>query len=261
MRAASFFLMAGAAAAVAGSAAAQVACTAASGRQTAVLVELYTSEGCDSCPPADRWLSSLQQSYPRSRVVPLSLHVDYWDYIGWKDPWAKQQFTRRQYQLAKTRRAAIVYTPQVLVQGREYRQWGTAAFEATVAQLSAQPARARLRLTLESPANGALRATVEAQLLEPTAKASAALFIASYENKLASPVTAGENRGKTLTHDHVVLEWVGPIELGAESRLVETRSLPLLPKAVARNSGVVAFIQDRSSSEVLQALMLPVCAA
>jgi hypothetical protein len=242
-------------------AAVHAACSAASGEQTAVLVELYTSEGCDSCPPADRWLSSLRQMHPRSRVVPLSLHVDYWDYIGWKDPWAKQQFTRRQYLLAKTRRSTIVYTPQVLVQGRDFRQWGTPAFDAAVAQLTARPARARLRLTLEPPGRETLRATVEAQLLDSAPKAQAALYLASYEDKLASAVSAGENRGKTLNHDHVVLEWVGPIELGAASRVVETRSLALLPKAVARNSGVVAFVQDRSNSEVLQALMLPVCAS
>jgi hypothetical protein len=196
---------------------------------------------------------------PTSRVVPLSLHVDYWDYIGWKDPWAKREFTRRQHLLAKTRRSTIVYTPQVLVQGREFRHWGTPAFDGVVAQVGAQPARARLRLSLEPPGREALRATVEAQLLEPLAKGSFALYLASYEDKLSSPVTAGENRGKTLEHDHVVLEWVGPIEFGAASRVVETRSLSLLPRAVVRNSGVVAFVQDRASNEVLQALMLPVC--
>ncbi|MDH3318670.1 MAG: DUF1223 domain-containing protein [Betaproteobacteria bacterium] len=83
-------------------------------------------------------------------------------------------------------------------------------------------------------------------------------YLASYENKLVSSVAAGENRGRTLTHDYVVLEWVGPIAFTA-GRIAETRSLRLLPKAVPAHSGVAAFVQNRRTAEVLQALMLPAC--
>ena len=84
-------------------------CSAQSGARTAVLVELYTSEGCDSCPPADRWLSSLQsQGFTPEKVVPLALHVDYWDYIGWKDPYAKREFATRQRKHADLKRAKII---------------------------------------------------------------------------------------------------------------------------------------------------------
>ena len=80
-------------------------CTAKSPETTVALVELYTSEGCDSCPPADRWLSSLAaRGYAPERVVPMALHVDHWDYIGWKDPYAQQRFAGRQRKLAQLTR-------------------------------------------------------------------------------------------------------------------------------------------------------------
>src|SRR5499427_4717203 len=94
-------------------------CAAKSGEFTAALVELYTSEGCDSCPPADRWLSGLGGGSGPGRVVPLSLHVDYWDYIGWKDPYAKREFSLRQRKLSQLQRMALVYTPQVVLQGQD----------------------------------------------------------------------------------------------------------------------------------------------
>jgi hypothetical protein len=86
----------------------------------------------------------------------------------------------------------------------------------------------------------------------------AALYLASFENKLASSVAAGENRGKRLEHDYVVFEWVGPIPF-KEGRIHEQRVLPLVPKAVQAHSGVAAFVQNRRTAEVLQALMLPAC--
>ena len=94
--------------------AAAASCKAQSGDRTVALVELYTSEGCSSCPPADRWLSGLSgRGFTPDRVVPLSLHVDYWDYIGWKDPYAKREFSQRQRKLSQLQRMALVYTPQV----------------------------------------------------------------------------------------------------------------------------------------------------
>src|SRR5471032_2832661 len=96
-----------------------VQCTAKSPEKTIALVELYTSEGCDSCPPADRWLSSLgPRGFAPDKVVPIALHVDYWDYIGWKDPYARQLHSARQRRMAQLARAAMVYTPQVLLQGQ-----------------------------------------------------------------------------------------------------------------------------------------------
>ena len=92
-----------------------------------------------------------------------------------------------------------------------------------------------------------------------TACANPARVCAGHENKLASEVNAGENRGKRLEHNYVVREWIGPIGFGESLKLEEKRSLPLLPGANTKHSGVAAFVQNRSTGEVLQALMLPAC--
>jgi len=234
-------------------------CQARSGPHTTALVELYTSEGCDSCPPADRWLQGLAgRGLAPDRVVPLSLHVDYWDYIGWKDPYAHRRHSERQRKLAQVMRARIVYTPQVLLQGDDFRRWGTSAFDEAVARINARPARAGISLALEAGRPDTLAVEVRAELLDIAQEADAALYLASYENKLVSKVAAGENRGRTLAHDYVVLEWLGPIAF-AGGKAVERRALPLLPKAVPANSGVAAFVQNRRTAEVLQALLLPAC--
>ena len=235
-------------------------CSAQSPVRTTALVELYTSEGCDSCPPADQWLSSLgSRGYAPDRVVPIALHVDYWDYIGWKDPYAKREFTTRQRKHAAMKRARIVYTPQVVLQGQDLRGWHSGAFEQEVARINALPARARISLSLDTRKGGFFEVDAVAELLEGANRADAALYLAAYENKLVSEVKAGENRGRTLAHDYVVLEWVGPLEFRAGNRLQERRALPLLPKAVRQHSGVVAFVQDRKTGDVLQALMLGAC--
>jgi hypothetical protein len=234
-------------------------CAARSPAMTTALVELYTSEGCDSCPPADRWLSSLgAKGYAPERLVPIALHVDYWDYIGWKDPYARQAFSARQRKMAALARAAVVYTPQVLLQGQDFRAWQGSAFEQAVAKINARPAKARISLGLDSRNKDAFEVEASAELLEGLPPGDLALYLGAYENKLVSEVKAGENRGKTLPHDYVVLQWAGPLEFKG-AKLSERRRLPLLPKAVPANSGVVAFVQNKASGEILQALMLPAC--
>lgn len=229
-------------------------CVARSGEHTAVLVELYTSEGCSSCPPADRWLSSLGRTYRPEQVVPLALHVDYWDYIGWKDPYAKREFSQRQRRLSQQQRLALVYTPQVLVQGMDFRAWGGGDFARAVARINAQPARAALQLEIVGQAADAVELRAQATVIDPAQTRDAVLYIAAYENRLESTVTAGENEGRRLSHDRVVLEWLGPFEPG-ERRV----KLALLPKAKAADSGVVAFMQNRRTAEVLQAVALAAC--
>jgi hypothetical protein len=234
---------------------AEARCTAESGPGTAALVELYTSEGCSSCPPADRWLATVGQRYPADRVVPLALHVDYWDYIGWKDPYAKREFSLRQRKLSQLQRMALVYTPQVVLQGRDFRGWGTPAFDQALARINSQPAKARLRLQVLRADEKSLDVEVSAELLQPAQ--DAALYVAAYRSKLESKVTAGENRGRLLSHDYVVLEWLGPLAISG--RRVERRTLPLLPGASAEGSGVAAFVQDTRTGEVLQALLRSAC--
>jgi hypothetical protein len=150
---------------------------------------------------------------------------------------------------------ALVYTPQVVLQGRDFRGWGSRAFDEAVERINSQPAKARLKLSvLGSDAKG-LEVEASAELLKPAG--DAALYLAAYQSRLESQVTAGENRGRILTHDHVVLEWLGPFNL--ESRRVERRTLPLLPGATAANSGAAAFVQDRRTGEVLQAVLRGSC--
>jgi hypothetical protein len=240
--------------------AAAPACSTYSGPHTTALVELYTSEGCDSCPAVDHWLSSLfGQGFRPDQVVPLALHVDYWDYIGWKDPFAKGEFSVRQRKLAQMKRPVMVYTPQVLLQGQDFRRWSGGEFAEQVTRINSRPARARIALAIRAVAREAIHAELSAMLVDPSDQKNAAVYLAAYENKLASDVSAGENRGKRLEHDFVVREWIGPIGFGEGLKIEEKRALPLLPGANSKNLGVAAFVQNRSTSEVLQALMLSVC--
>jgi hypothetical protein len=231
-------------------------CTAASGAGTGALIELYTSEGCSSCPPADRWLSALRSGgLGPDRLVPLGLHVDYWDYIGWKDPFAKPRFSARQRELASIARARVVYTPQVVLAGKDYRGWSSRGrFAQAVAAVNGTPSRARIALALEPAASGT---TVRAAAAVPSAadREAAALYVARYENGLSNRVTAGENRGARLSHDYVVREWWGPVALDGAGNATLERPLSGPPA----KGGIAAFVQNRRTSEVLQALALPAC--
>src|SRR5207244_8430096 len=128
-------------------AAAAAECTRNTGARTVALVELYTSEGCSSCPPADRWISGFV-NHPRfERVVPLAFHVNYWDDLGWKDRFADQRYTERQRALAKATGAKEVYTPQVTLQGRDARDWrDESSFAREIAAINRKANRANLQL-------------------------------------------------------------------------------------------------------------------
>jgi hypothetical protein len=192
-------------------------------------------------------------------VVPLSLHVDYWDYIGWKDPYGRAEFSTRQRKLAAMRRPVIVYTPQVLLQGQDFRRWASDDFADEVARINSRAARARIALTIRAVEPKAIQADLSAMLFDAAERKNAAVFLAAYENRLASEVKAGENRGRRLEHDFVVREWIGPIAFGENLKLEQSRALPLLAGTDPKNLGVAAFVQNRGTGEVLQALMLPVC--
>src|SRR6185312_7071942 len=109
-------------------------CRAHSPDHSTALIELYTSEGCDSCPPADRWLSSLSKQKLGDRAVALALHVDYWDRLGWKDRFGSAGFSQRQREESARSGGEFVYTPQVMLQGRDFPQWQAgAAFDRAIA--------------------------------------------------------------------------------------------------------------------------------
>lgn len=234
------------------------ACRAISPGSTQVLVELYTSQGCSSCPPADRWLTQFDpQAAPG--VVPLSLHVGYWDYIGWKDPYARREFNARQQWLAGLNRNRTVYTPGVFVQGRETPQWHrVGTFEAAARSIAAQPARARIELDVESGSAGTVGVRAATSILDGQAHRDAQLYLALTESGLATRVQAGENRGATLRNDHVVRDWVGPLPLDAPAKVqLGVEGSAATAGATAARRAVVAFVQETQSGEVLQAMRLP----
>jgi hypothetical protein len=231
------------------------ACDARSGSKTAALIELYTSEGCSSCPPADQQLSRLRQALdPAAEVVPLALHVGYWDYIGWKDPYAQRSFDERQSWLVRANQQKIVYTPQFFVSGAELRSW-RGALPDKVRQVNALPAAAGIRIHANVTSGGALALSAEAHAgADP-----AALYLALAESGLTSKVTRGENGGATLAHDHVVRTWIGPIRLVAGAARVQ-REIDLPAAWNRARLDLVAFVQDERTGSVLQALNAKQCA-
>lgn len=233
--------------------AAAPACVARSGVQRAVLLELYTSEGCDSCPPADRRLSQMRsQAEYAGRVVPLAFHVDYWDRLGWVDRFASPRHTRRQYEMAGLARSRLVYTPQFLRNGRDWRSAGSPL--DAVAEL---PSRASIVLELGAPSSGQL--AVDGEIAASNAAAEA--WLALYENNLESKVRAGENAGKTLRHDYVVRRLIGPLALGGDGRLALRQQIALGVDWKPADLGVVVFLQDQASGEIIQALQRHICGA
>jgi len=225
-----------------------------SGQEKVALLELYTSEGCSSCPPADAFVSSLKDSglYPK-QVIPLSFHVTYWDYIGWNDPYAQKLFDQRQRQVAARQKSPTIYTPQLVLDGRDVR--GSGGLQARVRELNERQPQANIKLALNTPAAGALGLDLDILVADKQLRANSAVFIALFENRLTSQVRAGENSGKTLRHEYVVRQLVGPLSL-ADANAESHHSVEIeIPETVKReNAGVVAFVQNTVDGSVLQAL-------
>ena len=230
-------------------------CSAKSGAQTIPLLELYTSEGCSSCPPADKWLSNLKLD--ANKVVPLAFHVDYWDYIGWKDKFSKAEYSDRQRKTAAFGGAGFVYTPQFTFNGRDFRGWDGSRLNQSVESSLKQSARANLSLDAAKQVNGEILLKATAQAVKPVDIKNADIFIALYENKLVSQVNAGENNGRELKHDYVVRDLLGAYQLSNKNEFSKNITLPQEWKN--RNAGAVIFVQDSRSGEILQSLQLPFC--
>ena len=226
------------------------ACDVETGPRTTALVELYTSEGCSSCPPADRRLGQFpSHEYGLEQVVPVSLHVDYWDYLGWKEPFAQPLFSKRQSWLVRANGHKTVFTPHFFVSGKEVRDWH-GDLDDELKRVNAQPARAAIRLHAES--TGPETLSVAASATAPRPGEQLALFVVLTEDKLVSSVSAGENRGVTLAHDHVVREWIGPVALNAGLAAIK-QTLTTRSNWNRAQLGVAAFVQDLQTGQVLQA--------
>jgi len=234
-------------------------CEAHSSANRVAVLELYTSEGCNSCPPADRWVSALPaRGFTPDRVIPLAFHVDYWDQLGWPDRMAKAQFSVRQRIQAARNRADVVYTPQLLLNGTDYRQSaGESGFGDRITAINRLPAAADLMLRQQSVPAG-----VEVELemgLAKVASGNAQTFVALTENRLQSAIRAGENQGKLLHHDFVVRELVGPLPQGEAGRVHWKSAVTLRADWKRSDLSLVAFVQDQRSGEILQAMRVPLC--
>jgi hypothetical protein len=188
-------------------------------------------------------------------VVPLALHVGYWDYIGWKDPYAQGAFADRQSWLARLNRQKSVYTPQFFVGGVEPRA-SRVTLRDEVRRLNATTAVAAIRMQASLAPHSALSLSAEA-----TSRAGAdpaALYLALAESGLVSKVMRGENGGATLSHDHVVREWIGPIRLSGGTALVR-REIALPPVWNRMRLEIVAFVQNERTGSVLQAVSARPC--
>ncbi len=234
---------------------------ASSGPSTVGIAELYTSEGCDSCPPADKWFSRL--NVKKDGVVPLAFHVDYWDYIGWKDRFAQAAFSERQRESVRRQGGRTSYTPQVMLNGQDQRVWSDQSrFSSSLKDIAARVPRANLALEF-TLVTTQLDTTLSVALPQVPDRADAAVFLAITESNLSNRVTAGENRGSTLKHDHVVRMLVGPLGGDAKDRadgkLVVKRAMQLGADWKRGDLQLVAFVQNLRTGEVYQALSAPVC--
>ena len=231
-------------------------CSATSGPRLVPLVELYTSEGCSSCPPADRWLSS---NFPvdaaGANAIALAFHVDYWDRLGWKDRFASAAWTERQYAAARANRSSFVYTPQVLVQGKDFPDWHGRGGAGRLAAEAARPARASVALDAESRP-GAIAVKATAHVPAGGDRGGSVLYVALADSGLASDVRAGENAGVRLAHDHVVRALRGGAAVDGNGDAKANITLPL-PSEAGRARTLVAFVQNTETGDVLQALLLP----
>jgi hypothetical protein len=238
--------------------AASPACEVKSQPHRVALLELYTSEGCSSCPPADAWLSELPaKGVDADKLVPLSLHVDYWNYIGWRDPYSSSQYTARQREVARRNRLRTIYTPQMVLNGRDYRSWRRQDIHSKVNDTNALPAAADLSLAWsgqQAGSDSSLSITLHVQLNSPPTSSQPVVNLAVFENRVVSHVNAGENDGRTLEHDYVVRRlFKYPYSVRADV-FERHLSLPIDRDWNRDRLGLALFVQDNQSGEILQAM-------
>ena len=232
------------AASLAHAAASTATCSVRSGPTVTPVVELFTSEGCNSCPPADRWMSTLKTD---PGVIALAFHVDYWDRLGWKDRFASPAYTQRQAHTQASSGARFSYTPQVLLDGADRKDWPRLA-----APLSAsQRPTARIDITLVRE-DSRFSATVAPASGAP---ARLAAYWALTENNHVTAVKAGENEGVTLKHDYVVREY-RPVAAWNASSPATLRFEPSTARDAAHPAEVNLVVVDADSGRPLQALKL-----
>jgi hypothetical protein len=213
--------------------------------QQVSLLELYTSEGCSSCPPADIWLSRLKTD-PRlwQQVVPVAFHVDYWDYIGWPDRFATPEFSQRQRHYAQTGHIRSVYTPGLVLNGSEWRRW----FSDPTLQLATPAEVGSLRLDIDRGQ------TVVSFMPLQALPTQLELHLAVLGFDLISEVRAGENDGRRLTHDFAVLGYKRVLLSQQSDRLYQGRTPLPQQRFAAPRLAVAAWLSLANDPRPLQAV-------
>lgn len=228
--------------------ASQEACRVQSGPTVTPVIELYTSEGCSSCPPADRWLSKFR--FPKADAGPVvvqAFHVGYWDYIGWIDRFATPAHTVRQKQVASWNGANQIYTPQAVLNGRDWQDWTRTTSTASLAGRVI----AHTAISLQQTGPDQFEATVSADSL---ATVPWSAYWTVTEHGHSSRVKAGENAGELLQHDYVVRQYTpaGDYSTGANvPQKLQLRSVAKTP-GHARQVNLVVF--DKRTGVTLQAV-------
>jgi len=222
-----------------------------SGERQVAVVELYTSEGCSSCPPADRWLSKLVTT-PRSDLdlLALSFHVDYWDYLGWKDRFSSADYTRRQRMLGANNQQRTIYTPEFFVNGMEAR--GTNNILEKIQTANRKTAPLGLQLTISRDASELVVALHSPAERDTIGQIHHRYLV--YETDLSTDVKRGENSGKVLHHQQVV-RYMSPahsLQIDNQHRIV------IDPAWRAENIGVAVLVTSPGDLHYLQALHSPV---
>ncbi len=243
-----------------------------SGSARISIVELYTSEGCNSCPPADKWFGGLNRSGGASQpFIPLAFHVDYWDYIGWRDRFAQAKFAAQQRAMVQAAGKRTVYTPQVFLDGADVGLWSSGRVMANAASaVRASDAVIKLNVEATRRTNAELHVSVQVLPAETAAMPpnDLVVYLAVVEQNLSSSVKAGENKNVKLEHAHTVRELIGPLSVaglrGSEklgpALLGRVSALVVLDSAwKIEDLSVVAYAQQRGSLTKLQAVALPLC--
>jgi hypothetical protein len=221
----------------------------------AVLVELFTSEGCSTCPPADKLLTDLDQTQPieGAQVIALSEHVDYWNHLGWKDPFSSAEFTRRQTEYARQLGTGDIYTPQMVVDGRIGFVGSNAAAARDAITKAARSPRATVGLTftISSPTSLGLTLRVK-DIPDVSAGDQADVWLAITEGRLMNNVLRGENSGRKLAHSAVTRKLVR-IGTARDRAFSAEHTIALDPHWKRQDIKVIAFLQERSGRRVLGA--------
>jgi hypothetical protein len=179
-----------------------------------VVIELYTSQGCSSCPPADRILSELRDI---PGIVALSMNVDYWDYLGWKDDLALAGNSKRQRAYAKAMRSRNVYTPQMMIDGK-MDVVGSRRHQVTAAVNAYSAEEDKVAVSVTADGTGGYRISAPASV---GMESEAVIWLVGFDRDVTRAIGAGENRGRSITYSNVVRDWreagrwsgVGPLEL------------------------------------------------